>query len=120
MKFEFSSRTHTFHPLWHLLLPSGISIWSIHYRALIGTIRPSGGCPCPLCYVKKDKIYLLGMPADDKTRTRKPRVYDKNVRRSVRLARDTIYEQGFAVNNSSVEEFLKDKSFVPTKVCFCL
>ena len=64
-------------------------------------------------------IHELGSTRDRKLRRSNAnvRVDDEARQRKVENARDIIYDQGFPVNSTHVEGFLKGESLVPTKVC---
>ncbi|KAG8989787.1 hypothetical protein FRB90_002072 [Tulasnella sp. 427] len=87
-------------------------------KVLIATIRNLGNCPCPLCLVQRDNIYLLGTAQDQQTRTEAARKDDVDRRRQVDLARDIIYKQGYAPGNEHSEHFLKRDSLVATENAF--
>lgn len=89
-------------------------------RVLIATIRNLGNCPCPLCLVHRDDIHLLGTAQDQQTRSEHPRIDDEDRRRRNQLARNIIYEQGYAPGNEHSEGFLKSDSSVATEVGFRL
>lgn len=88
------------------------------YRALIGTIRDMGNCPCPACTVTKDDIRLLGTKKDEKARESGAREKTEKQRQdTVNEARKFINEMGFSVGAECVERLLSDNSWVPTEVC---
>ncbi|KIO27586.1 hypothetical protein M407DRAFT_23129 [Tulasnella calospora MUT 4182] len=133
-----------FHEVWHLMMDSeflhayrhGIVVrcgdgitrrlfpriftYSADYpeKVLIAAIRNLGNCPCPLCLVHRDDIYLLGTVQDQETRSGHPRMDDADHQRRVQLARDIIYKQGYAPGNEHGELFLKEDSSVATKNAF--
>lgn len=91
--------------------------WSCLYRVLISTIRDMGGCPCPRCLIPKHLIPGLGTESDVKWRTESTRKDDAPRREKVEAARELIYNRGYVVNSSRVDELLKAESYVPTEVC---
>jgi hypothetical protein len=62
------------------------------------------------------RVRNLGMVLDRKQRKTLPRVDDDARRRSIRTAREIIYQKHYAVNSEQVEDVLKEKSLVPTIV----
>ncbi|KAG8945266.1 hypothetical protein FRC04_001106 [Tulasnella sp. 424] len=87
-------------------------------KVLIATIRNLGNCPCPLCLVHRDNIHLLGTTQDQQTRSDQERIDDEDRRRRVTLARNIIYQQGYAPGNEHSENFLKKDSLVATENAF--
>ncbi|KAI0039303.1 hypothetical protein FA95DRAFT_1451096, partial [Auriscalpium vulgare] len=87
-------------------------------KVLIAGIRDKGSCPCPRCLISFDDIPGLGTAAD--TALRKDSVrYDDGLRRDlVATARDLIYNDGYVVNSTRVDELLKSQSLVPTVNAF--
>ncbi|KAI0038329.1 hypothetical protein FA95DRAFT_1232934 [Auriscalpium vulgare] len=87
-------------------------------KVLLATIRDKGRCPCPRCLMTFDDIPNLGTAADMQSRQTAKR-YDDGLRReAVSAARDLIYNDGYVVNSTKVEELLKPQSLVPTENVF--
>jgi hypothetical protein len=73
-------------------------------------------CPCPRCLVKKDQIGEMGTKLDARHRANE-RV-DNDARRSkVEMTRSWIFERGYSVAGTAVENILAPTSLVPTRVC---
>ncbi|KZP03709.1 hypothetical protein FIBSPDRAFT_672759, partial [Athelia psychrophila] len=87
-------------------------------KVLISTIRDMGGCPCPRCLIPKHLIPGLGTESDVKWRTESTRKDDAPRREKVEAARELIYNRGYVVNSSRVDELLKAESYVPTENAF--
>jgi hypothetical protein len=85
-------------------------------RVLIASIRHMGELPCPRCLIPLSRVQNLGMVLDRKQRKTLARVDDDARRRSIRTARDIIYQQHYAVDSEHVEAVLKEQSLVPTIV----
>lgn len=86
-------------------------------RVLLATIRNLGNCPCPRCLVPKCDIYKVGTAVDREHRKTKARTDDEARQRRVDLARGFVYgEQRLPVNGVAVENQLKERSEVPTRV----
>ena len=75
-----------------------------------------GQCPCPRCLIPKDKISGLGLPADMENRTKMVRIDDVCRQNKIQAARSLIYNKGYVVNSTHIEDLLKDESLVPTEV----
>lgn len=82
----------------------------------MATIRDLGQCPCPLCLVTLDRVYLLGQAADERIRTVKARVDSTERISKVQSGRKIIYQHGYAATNDRSEYFLKPESLVATEV----
>lgn len=80
------------------------------------TIRDLGNCPCPRCLVQKHAIRNLGLVADMKIRRTKRRVDDERRQGRVESARTWIYKKGKGVASKFIDAFLKEASYVPTRV----
>ncbi|KAF7971982.1 hypothetical protein HWV62_19325 [Athelia sp. TMB] len=87
-------------------------------KVLIATIRDMGGCPCQRCIIPKDQIPGLGTESDVEWRTQYARTDDAARRLKVQQARTLIYNEGYVVNSSKVDELLKAESYVPTENAF--
>ncbi|KAG2741806.1 hypothetical protein P692DRAFT_201726163 [Suillus brevipes Sb2] len=87
-------------------------------KALIATIRNLGGCPCPRCLIPKFRVQNLGMSLDIKQRETLARI-DNNARQSkVVISRSHIYDLGYGIRSTAVENLLKEHSLVPTTNAF--
>ncbi|KAF8965639.1 hypothetical protein BDZ97DRAFT_2057933 [Flammula alnicola] len=88
------------------------------YIPTVATIRDMGQCPCPRCKVKKDQISAVGSSSDMSIRKLTARKDDEDRRERVRAARSLIYDKGYVVNSSHVEDLIKKDSLVPTENAF--
>lgn len=86
------------------------------YRVLIATLRDQGTYPCVHCLVTFPDIPNLGTPGDLAIRTEAIRKDTAERQRRVEEARKFIYEDGYVVNSTHVENILKPTSAVPTVV----
>ena len=86
-------------------------------RVLIATIRDKGQCPCPRCKISQNEIREFATAKDLEIRRTQARRDDEDRQKKVEKARKFIYEKGYVVNSSHVEDLLKEESLVPTKVC---
>lgn len=77
-------------------------------------------CPCPHCLVTFDQIPAIGTPEDEALRAQSRRVDTKERQDAVQKARNIIYEDGYVVNSTLVDNILKDQSLVPTVVSYML
>ena len=86
-------------------------------RILVASICSNGKFPCHRCLVCKTKADLskLGAP-DDKERITKQRSEEER-NRLVNKARVEIFENGYAIDGTKVEDYLKDQSLIPVQVC---
>lgn len=75
-----------------------------------------GGCPCPRCLIPKDQIPGLGTELDIDWRTQQVQTDDAAHQLKVKEARNIIYNKGYVVNSSKIDELLKAESYVPTEV----
>jgi hypothetical protein len=85
-------------------------------RVLLATIRNIGAMPCPRCETPKQFMDLVGTTSDWFRRQR-IRVDDALRRSMVISARKYIFTHGVSVASKTVEDMLKPKSWVPTRVC---
>jgi len=83
---------------------------------LIATIKDFGTYPCPRCLVSNDQIHAIGREDDQKRREESQRHDDAERRKKVDDARKSLYDEGYAITGDHVDDLLKDKSMVPTKV----
>jgi hypothetical protein len=58
----------------------------------------------------------LGMKLDTKQRMSHARVDNDRQKQKIASARNIIYEKGYAVDSQTVDDILKDESWVPTFV----
>ena len=63
-----------------------------------------------------DEIYTLGRADDRKRREESCRRDDVERRTKVDAARESLYNEGYAITGEYVDGVLKDESLVPTKV----
>ncbi|KAK7696333.1 hypothetical protein QCA50_000987 [Cerrena zonata] len=85
-------------------------------KVLLATIRDKGLCPCTRCLTPKSKLHLMGQ------------VYDmafhvqagvwKYLSRAVTVARKYIYDAGYGVASTAIDNLLKETSSVPTVNAF--
>jgi len=94
-----------------------VSITQIVHRILIASIRNLGRCPCPRCLVPLDRVGSMGMHRDMAQRRTLIRIDDMKRQNRVKMAREKIYEKGYVVNSTVVEDLLQGDSLVPTTVC---
>ncbi|KJA12510.1 hypothetical protein HYPSUDRAFT_103324, partial [Hypholoma sublateritium FD-334 SS-4] len=87
-------------------------------KILLATIRNFGLCPCPRCFISKDKIPDVGKVYDDRRRNTASRIDSTARNFDINTARKFIYENGEGVKSAAVERVLRDKSFVPTTNAF--
>ncbi|KAG9082831.1 hypothetical protein FS749_006541 [Ceratobasidium sp. UAMH 11750] len=87
-------------------------------RVLLATIRDKGACPCPRCLVPLKLVHKMGTRSDMRMRANKPRRDNISRQKQIRRARDIIYKQHKAVDNTEVEDLLRPQSFVPTENAF--
>ena len=85
-------------------------------RTLIATIKDFGACPCPRCLVLINEIYALGRADDRKRREELHRQDNVERREKVDAARESLYNEGYAITGDHVDGVLKDESLVPTRV----
>lgn len=64
----------------------------------------------------KEKIRNLGMPQDRQQRRTRSRVDTLQRRAKVTSARKLLYDGGYRVGSSAVENILKEDSLVPNQV----
>ncbi|THH19110.1 hypothetical protein EW146_g1980 [Bondarzewia mesenterica] len=86
-------------------------------KIILASIKSLGKCPCPRCFVKKDQIGALGMKLDQKRREN-GRVDDSARQGKIKMARQWIFEKGYAVASKAVERLLGPMSLVPTRNAF--
>ncbi|KAF7335684.1 GLOBIN domain-containing protein [Mycena venus] len=86
-------------------------------KVLLATIKYFGGCPCPRCFIEKDKIPEMGTKADMRRRqnTRQDTTWYRFI---INLVRRWIFERGFLVAGAAVARNLKQYSWVPTRNAF--
>ncbi|KAJ7166408.1 hypothetical protein C8R43DRAFT_1162986, partial [Mycena crocata] len=87
-------------------------------KVLIATLRDMGKCPCPRCKIAKEDLPGLGTPKDTAVRVEQVRRDDTARRDKVAEARKLIYEDGYVVNSTKVDDILKEESLVPTENAF--
>lgn len=86
------------------------------HRVLIATVRDMGLCPCPRCLIAKAAIPKLGTVRDFQHRIRWARHDDIRYRTKIGIARNIIYNKGFSLTGSALQNVLKTESLVPTRV----
>lgn len=75
-----------------------------------------GLCPCPRCLIAKAAIPKLGTVRDFRDRIRWARHDDIRYRTKIDIARNIIYNKGFSLTGSALQNVLKTESLVPTRV----
>jgi hypothetical protein len=83
---------------------------------MLAGVRNRGGCPCPRCLVTLSDTAKMGMVTDLRQRQAGERVDDHALRTTLGQARSAIYDSGYVVNSSRVEDMLKKHSYVPAAV----
>nr|GAT50466.1 predicted protein [Mycena chlorophos] len=81
-------------------------------KILLATIKSLGGCPCPRCFVRKAQIAETGT-VNDMKRRQAIRVDDEHRRSVIESARKAIFEQGSAIDGTTIKGMLQEKSWVP-------
>jgi len=76
-----------------------------------------GQFPCPRCEIQRDKIREFATPDDMEIRRTQARCDDEDRQKKVEKACEFIYEKGYVVSSSHVEDLLKEESLVPTEAC---
>ncbi len=90
------------------------------HRTRVATVRTFGLYPCHRCLIPKDKIPDVGKIYDDRRRDTASRVDSTARQFDIDSTRSSIYEKGDGVKSKAVENVLRDKSYVPTTVCYFL
>jgi hypothetical protein len=93
-----------------------VTLFNVFYRILMSCLKYLSLCPCPICLVKKYKIYLLGSKSDMQTRQDLLRVDNESRRANVEKARRLIFK-GVNVTSKKLEHFLGPLCLIPTQVC---
>lgn len=85
---------------------------------MLASVRSKGGCPCPRCFIPRERIHNLGQTLDRRRRSTLQRKGDEALKSRIHKARDFIYspQKNHAVNSDAVENLLKPFSLVPTSV----
>ncbi|KAF7307323.1 hypothetical protein MIND_00526300 [Mycena indigotica] len=86
-------------------------------KVLLATIRSLGGHPCPRCFIAKSQISETGT-VNDMKRRQVLWVDDHHRREIIEDARKAIFDNGFAVAGSSIDNMLKPNSWVPVRNAF--
>ena len=85
---------------------------------LIASIRDKGQCPCPRCKVTKEEVSNVGMPPDMEIRQSRAWKDDEDHQNWVKAAWSLIYQKGYVVNSTHVDDLLKVDSLVLTEASF--
>lgn len=85
-------------------------------RILLACIKYLARCPCPRCYVLKDKVSDMGRKLDIKNRVKNTRVDSKEVQDDIALARKWLFEMGLPINNHNMKNLLGPWSLTPVQV----
>jgi hypothetical protein len=75
-------------------------------------------CPCPRCLLLKSQIPTIGTKTDTKLRIKLARVDSEDRREKIEIARKLMFEGGFNITSSKIEDILQPTSLVPTRVRF--
>jgi hypothetical protein len=73
-------------------------------------------CPCPRCLLLKSRIPMIGTKTDAKQRIKLARVDSEDRREKIEIARKLMFEGGFNITSSKIEDLLQSTSLVPTRV----
>lgn len=99
------------------LIPSlSIVFAQYHSRVLLASIRNKGACPCPCCLIPLSHVHNIGMVRDMMQRVTLARALDDRPQNVIYTARKLIYEKGYSVESTLVNDLLKDKSLLLVKV----
>ncbi|KAK7684228.1 hypothetical protein QCA50_012552 [Cerrena zonata] len=85
-------------------------------KVLLATIRDKGLCPCTRCLTPKSKLHLMGQVYDMAFRVQAG--VRKYLSRAVTVARKYIYDAGYSVASTAIDNLLKETSSVPTVNAF--
>ena len=99
---------------YYAILPSD-SINPPH-RTLAASIRNRGRCPCPHCLIQLSDVHRMGQKVDQSKRRRLIRTDNLARRAKVERSSSLIYNGGYAVDATAIENLLFDESWVPTAV----
>ena len=94
-----------------------MSIAQMSHRILIASICNLGRSPCPRCLMPLDHVANVGMHRDMAQRRTLTRIDDMKRHNHVEMACKKIYEKGYVVDSTAVEDLLQEDSLVPTAVC---
>jgi hypothetical protein len=90
-----------------------VSSWLWPVLRIQGPLRL---CPCPHCFIEKEKIWKMGMKTDMRQHVDHLRVDNTSHKSKVQSARDKIYKQNYAIENDGVKNLLKPESWRPSFV----
>jgi hypothetical protein len=90
--------------------------FSVVFRVLLASIRDGSEWLCPVCLCRKGQVFRLGMASDMKIRNKKYREASEHLRQRIQIARKIIYKDGYVVNSTVLDPFLKEGSYVTTDV----
>lgn len=85
-------------------------------RILLACIKYLAKCPCPRCYVLKDKVSDMGKKLDINNRVRNVRVDSEDLQDDIACARKWLFELGLPINNSHMKKLLGPCSLTPVQV----
>ena len=102
--------------LFHLISFDLFCISETYSRVLAASIQNLGSCPCPRCHIKLSDVHKLGMKSDRAQRAKRLRTDDEVRRNKVKRSLSLIYEHGYTVDSTAVENLLQEHSWVPTNV----
>lgn len=66
----------------------------------------------------KEEVSNVGMPPDMEIRQSRARKDDEDRQNHVKAARSLIYQKGYVVNSTHMDDLLKVDSLVPTEASF--
>jgi hypothetical protein len=102
------------------LYPCLVFINDVSCRILLTCIKYLAKCPCPRCYVLKDKVSEMGRKLDIKNRIKGVRVDSEELQYDIALARKWLFEMGLPINNPNMKKLLGPRSLTPVQVRFLM
>lgn len=85
-------------------------------RILLACMKFLGRCPCPRCFVSKEKIDCLGGKHDRWVRTHSHRTDNQQQRNWIERVREMIFVMGRGVTSQAVKALIGAISLVPIRV----
>ncbi|KAJ2971466.1 hypothetical protein NUW54_g12501 [Trametes sanguinea] len=85
-------------------------------KCLIACIKYLGRCPCPDCLITKDRIHLIGISQDMRTRQQKQCQDTPWLRMILKQIRGWLFGHGVAPEGKHVEALLGTTSTLPTQL----
>ncbi|KAL1719284.1 hypothetical protein EV715DRAFT_272872 [Schizophyllum commune] len=87
-------------------------------KILLVCVKSLGTCLCPRCLITQDRVCELGMTRDTKRRQRTRREDTAQHRWAVKKARNTIFNEGVALNSKRIDGILGNNSSTPIENAF--